>query len=80
MLSKSHGHVLRVAAVLHVLLSFFTSDPDCTNEAPSDDKDVIGEPAVKAAIDFVQLSCQQTASIAGQGLLEEEIHKFASSK
>ena len=81
MLSKSRGHVLRVAAVLHVLFSFFTSDPDSTsNEAPSDDKDVISEPAVKAAIDFVQLSCQQTASIAGRGLLEEEIHKFASSK
>lgn len=80
MLSKSRGHVLRLAAVLHVLFSIFETDSDCTNEEElNDDEDVISEAAVKAAIDFTQLSCQQTASIADRGILEEEIQKFASS-
>ena len=41
--------------------------------------DIISEAAVREAIDFTQLSCQQTAYIAGQGMLEEEVQKFDSS-
>ena len=56
MLSKSRGHVLRLAAVLHVLFSICEADSDCTNEEElNDDKDVISEAAVTAAIDFTKL-------------------------
>ena len=68
MLSKSHGHVLRLAAVLHVLFSFFKGDtnPDTgdvddiaiTNDGNIPDHgDTISEAAIQAAIDFTQLSC-----------------------
>ena len=83
--------MLRLAAVLHVLFSFFKGDtnPDTgdilddsaiTNDGNiPDDSDTISEAAVQAAIDFTQLSCQQTAYIAGRGVLEEEIQRFDTS-
>ena len=80
MLSKSRGHVLRLAAVLHILFSFFTSDANpSAGDIPEVIDDIISEAAVQAAIDFTQLSCQQTAYIAGRGMLEEEVQKFDSS-
>jgi len=33
----------------------------------------VSEGAVKAAINYVQVVCQQAAYIAGRGILEEEI-------
>ena len=71
MLSKSRGHVLRVAAVLHVLFHYKeTSDYTIPEE--------ITESAVEAATNFVMVSCQQTAYIAGRGSLTEEVERFKS--
>lgn len=67
MLSKSLGQTLRVAASRHVLFHFLS---DAFDEPIPD---VICEPAIVAAIDFVELCCQQTAFIAGRGDIEEEI-------
>ena len=50
MLSKSHGHVLRLAKAFHVLFHL-----------GKDGKisDTVYEDAVKAAVNFVNTSCQQ---------------------
>lgn len=58
MLSKSRGQVLRLAAILHVLFSLGSDEPT---------DDIVSEDAVKAAIDFVNMACQQAAYIAGRG-------------
>lgn len=64
---------------MHILFSFFSSD--CTDaEESANEINVISEVAVKAAIDFTQLFRQQTAFIAGRGVLTEELQKFVSSK
>ena len=73
MLSKSRGHILRVAAVLHVL---FCYNDESDYEVPEE----ISESAVKAAINFVMISCQQTAYLAGRGSLSEEVERFKSGK
>ncbi len=67
MLSKSLGQTLRVAASLHVLFHLLS---DTSQESLPD---VISEQAVIAAIDFVEVCCQQTAYIAGRGEIEKEI-------
>lgn len=67
MLSKSRGQVLRLAAIIHVLFSLGSDEPQ---------DDTVSEDAVKAAIDFVHTACQQAAYIAGRGSLEEEILRF----
>ena len=69
MLSKSRGQVLRLAAVLHMLFTLGTNQPT---------DDIVSEAAVKAAINFVHVVCQQAAYIAGRGSLEEEIQRFKS--
>lgn len=71
MLSKSRGQVLRLAAVLHLLFSV-------GSDAPT--SDVISDPAIKAAINFIGVSCQQTAFISGRGIIEEDIQKFKSGE
>ena len=68
MLSKSHRQVLRVAAILNTLFSIDTT----TGEV--DDK--ISDKAMKAAVNFVRTACQQTAYVAGRGLLHEEIERI----
>jgi hypothetical protein len=68
MLSKSRGHVLRVSAVLHVLFSSDTEGYAVSSE--------VSEAAVTAAANFVMVTCQQTAFIAGRGLLSEEVERF----
>jgi len=74
MLSKSRGHILRVAAVTHVL--FCLGSEDMYTDIP----ETISTAAVTAAINFVSVTCQQTAYIAGQGLLSEEIERYKSGK
>ena len=69
MLNESRGHVLRVSAVLHVLF--------CSDEGFIVSEEV-SERSVKAAANFVMVSCQQTAFIAGRGLLSEEVERFKS--
>jgi hypothetical protein len=66
MLSKSRGQVLRLSAVFHILFSM-------GNDEPTDD---ISHFAVRAAINFVKVTCQQTAYLAGRGLLEEDIQRI----
>ena len=58
MLSKSKGQVLHLSTVLHLLFHYKKEDQLL---------DVVSETAINAAIDFVQVSCQQTAIIASKG-------------
>ena len=67
MLSKSRGLVLRVAAVLHVLFHIDCADPL---------SDQLSDMSIKAAVNFIQIACQQTAYIAGRGTLQEEVQKY----
>ena len=91
MLSKSRGLVVRLAAVLHILFSAFDSSavPEdevqaamaLGEETPTDGViTIVSEGAVKAAINFILVSCQQTAFCAGRGTFEEELLKFSSGK
>ena len=66
MLSKSRGQVLRLAAIFNILFSM-------GNDETTDD---ISDFAVRAAINFVKITCQQTAYIGGRGRLEEDIQRF----
>jgi hypothetical protein len=75
MLSKSKGQVLRVAASLHIL--FYLSDDE---DAMTDVDSEISEAALKAAINFVTLCCQQTSFIAGRGEINDEIEILKASK
>lgn len=67
-LSKSRGQVLRVAAVLHTLFSIENDNMNVPDEVTDD--------ALKAAVDFVCVSCQQTAYVAGRGPIDEEIERL----
>jgi hypothetical protein len=69
MLSKSRGQVLRIATILHVLFSI--DDEDDVTYDPE-----VSEVAVKAAVNFVQTACQQTAFIVGKGLIQEEVQAY----
>ena len=77
MLSKAKGQVLRVAAALHVLFS------DTVGE---DGKIIVSEvvqtikaEAIVAAKNFVDISCQHAAYIAGRGDIEDEIENISSA-
>lgn len=75
--------MLRVAAVLHILFKLKISDnPDQQESYNSQDKDkaereeneiMISISAMKAAVNFVRLSCQQTCLIAGKKNIKEEV-------
>jgi len=71
MLSKSKGHILRVAATFHVLFHL---------KSPEDVPTQISEEAMAAAITFVGMCCQQTAYIAGRGDIREEIRIIKASQ
>lgn len=71
LLSKSRGHVIRVAAVLHLLFHLGKEGP-----LP----ELIEESTVEAAVDFMKVSIQQTAFVAGKGLIEDEVDKFKSGR
>ena len=71
MLSKSRSHVLRLSAVLHVL---FNHSND--GHIP----EIVSEEAIRAAINFVQLSCEQTAIISGRGGIRDMILKCQTGK
>lgn len=72
MASKAKGQVLRLSALMHLL---FNGGPVVNGE---DIELIIGEDAVKAAIDFVNVCIQQAAYIAGRGDIEEEISRISS--
>lgn len=67
MLSKSLGQTLRVSALLHIIFHFLSDASD--NPLP----DTISENAIVAAIDFVEVCCQQAAYIAGRKDIKKEI-------
>ena len=75
LLSKAKGQILRVAALLHI---FFETESLTINlsSVPS----TISEQAIRAAIDFADVSCQHTAYIAGRGEIEEEINHILTGK
>lgn len=68
MLSKSRGQVLRLATIFHMLFRIDNPEQDLPDE--------VSETAIQAAVNFIQVACQQTAYIAGRGGLIEEIEKF----
>ena len=57
--------------MLHMLFS--VDEESCLDEE-------ISETALKAAVNFVQVACQQTAYIAGRGKLSDEVEKFKTGK
>ena len=69
MLSKSRGHVLRVLAFMHMLMNFDSESLVLSEE--------ISESSVLAATNYVYISCQQTAFIAGRGL---EVERYKSGE
>ena len=73
MLSKSRGQVLHLAAVFHL----FSLRSEESHEPLAIE---VSEEAVKAAIDFMKMSIQQVAFIAGRGDLKEELLKLQASK
>lgn len=64
MLSKSRGQILRVAATMHVLFHL-----DTPLSIPS----TISDEALKAAQEFVEMSNQHAAFLAGRGHITEAI-------
>ena len=58
MLSKSKSQVLRIAPAFHLLFNYSNDE-----QIPA----VVSEAAINAAINFVKISCQQTAITAGKG-------------
>ena len=67
MLSKSKGQTLRVAVALHVLFNW---------ENPHNIPQEISDSAIKAAINFVDVSIQHAAYLAGRGELKEEVENL----
>ena len=65
--------MLRVAGVLHVLFSLESDNLDEPSVG-----DVISDESVKAAINIVEVTCQQTAYIAVHGLIANDIKRFKS--
>ena len=61
MLSKSRSQALRLAPVMHLLFHFGEEGN------VSDD---VSDAAMKAAINFARVSCEQTAMITGKGSVE----------
>ena len=41
---------------------------------------MISEDAIKAAINFVEICCQQAAFIGGKGTIEEEVEEYTAIK
>ena len=77
MLSKSKGQILRVSAAFHFLFGISSSNAEDTDEQVPPDQ--ISEEAIIAAINFVELCCQQTAFMAGRGHVSDEIQFIKAS-
>ena len=71
MLSKSRSQALRLAPVMHLLFHFGEEGN------LSDD---VSDAAMKAAINFAIVSCEQTAMITGKGSMEEVIQRCQSGE
>lgn len=66
-LSKSKGHILRVAAVMHVLFN---------RENPQNISSTISEAAIKAADSFVSVCIQHAAFLGDRGQVSEAIENI----
>ena len=64
MINKSVGQILRVSMAMHILFHTDLEKP------PSN---TVSQPAIKAAIDFVETCCQHAAYIAGRRDIAEEV-------
>ena len=71
MLSKSRSQALRLAPVMHLLFHFGEEGSLSDN---------ISDAAMKAAINFARVSCEQTAMIIGKGSVEEVIQRCQSGE
>ena len=65
MLSKSLGQTLRIAASMHILFQFLS---DASEEAIPD---VICDPAIVAAIDFMNCAVNRQHSLLAVGILKK---------
>ena len=72
MLSKSRGHVLHLATVLHLLFHLDEPDAELEMEVP--------DSAVRATINFLEISSQQSAFIAGRSTVTAELEKFQGGR
>ena len=75
MLSKSKGQILRVAAVLHVLFQIHIPNLNGDHEEARTEPDKISDEALCAAVDFVEISTQHAAYIAGKDTIFKELEK-----
>ena len=71
MLSKSRSQALWLAPVMHLLFHFGEEGN------LSDD---VRDAAMKAAINFARVSCEQTAMITGKGSVDEVIQRCQSGE
>ena len=73
MLSKAKGQILRIVASLQVLFQLNGEQHlvPCTTSTIH-----ISEDAIIAAIDYVEVYCQQTAYMAGRGTISDEIAAY----
>jgi hypothetical protein len=82
LMSKNRGLVLRAATVLHLLFHVGLDD-GASSEVELDDvysvPNEVSKEAITAAIDLVELTCQQTAFMVGRGPLEEEVLKYQAT-
>ena len=76
MLSKSKGQILRVAATLHILFAMYPAVGSVDNRI---DREITNK-AVLAAINLVEVCCQQTAYMAGRGELQQDIQLIKASE
>ena len=52
----------------------------CIDNVEQDLPEEVSEHAVKAAVNFIHVACQQTAYIAGREALTEEMEKFKKGR
>ena len=67
MLSKSRGHVLRIATILHMLFSIDSENPLSSE---------VSEMAVKAAVNLSGQHANKQPFVAGKGLIEDKVHTY----
>ena len=75
-MSKSKGQTLRVAAALHTLFAMFSPEESSDDGIGSQ----ISNEAIIAAINFVEVCCQQTAYMAGRSELRKDIQLIKASE
>ena len=61
---------------MQILFSMFPEDESIL----SDDEDEISNEAIMAAINLIEVCCQQTAYMAGRGKIKDEIQLIKASK